>query len=60
MLGAHTQFQAYMGENEKHPKKPLTDRIKDRLRDMVDELVGTIESLANPPALLPIPVRARR
>jgi hypothetical protein len=48
-----------MGENEKRPKKPLTDRIKDRLRDMVDELVGTIESLANPPAL-PIPVRARR
>ena len=49
-----------MGENEKRPKKPLTDRIKDRLRDMVDELVGTLESLANPPALLPIPARARR
>jgi hypothetical protein len=48
-----------MGENEKRPKKPLTDRIKDRLRDMVDELVGTIEGLAHPQPL-PIPVRTRR
>lgn len=49
-----------MGEKEKRPKKPLTDRIKERLRDMVDELVGTFEGLAHPPQPLPIPVRIRR
>lgn len=48
-----------MGENEKRPKKSLTERIKERLRDMVDELVGTIEGLAHPQPL-PIPVRTRR
>jgi hypothetical protein len=48
-----------MHETEKRPKKPLTDRIKDRLRDMVDELVGALEELASPPPM-PIPVRTRR
>jgi hypothetical protein len=51
-----------MGENDnKRPKKPLTDRIKDRLRDLVDDVLGTLEGLAHPePQLVPIPVRTRR
>jgi hypothetical protein len=48
-----------MGEKEKRPKKPLSERIKERLRDMVDEVVGTFEGLAHPQPL-PIPVRTRR
>jgi hypothetical protein len=48
-----------MGAEDKHSKKPLTDRIKERLRDLVDELVGTIEGLALPQPV-PIPVRPRR
>jgi hypothetical protein len=48
-----------MGSNEKRSKKSLTDRIKERVRDFVDEVVGAIESLAEPPPV-PIPVRPRR
>jgi hypothetical protein len=50
-----------MGEHDKRPKKPLTDRIKERLRDLVDEVLGTLEELAHPtPMPVPIPVRTRR
>jgi len=46
---------------DKRPKKPLTDRIKERLRDLVDEVLGTLEELAHPtPMPVPIPVRTRR
>lgn len=48
-----------MVDHEKRPKKPLTERVKDKLRDLVDELVGTIEGLAVPPPM-PVPVRPRR
>jgi len=48
-------------EHQKRPKKPLTDRIKDRLRDLVDEVLGTLEGLAHPPPMpVPVPVRSRR
>ena len=40
-----------MGSDEK--KRPLTDRI----RDLFDEIVGTIEAALNPPQPVPIPVR---
>ena len=48
-----------MGAEDKRNEKPLTDRIKERLRDLVDELVGTIEGLTMPQPV-PIPVRPRR
>jgi hypothetical protein len=48
-----------MGDEAKHSKKPLTERIKERLRDLVDELVGTVEG-AFLPQPVPIPVRPRR
>jgi hypothetical protein len=46
-----------MGE-DKRRKKPLTDRIKERLRDLVDDLVGSLEGLVVPQPE-PIPVRKR-
>lgn len=48
-----------MGE-DKRRKKPLTDRIKERLRDLVDDVVGAIEGLVVPqPEPVPVPVRTR-
>ena len=51
-----------MGENhQKRPKKPLTDRIKERLRDLVDEVLEILDGIAHPPAVpIPVPVRNRR
>jgi len=50
-----------MGEDhQKRPKKPLTDRIKERLQDLVDEVLETLEGLAHPPVPIPVPVRNRR
>jgi hypothetical protein len=46
-----------MGE-DKRRKKPLADRIKERLRDLVDDLVGTLEGLVVPQPE-PIPIRKR-
>jgi hypothetical protein len=49
-----------MGE-DKRRKKPLTDRIKERLRDLVDDLVGTLEGLVVPqPEPVPVRIRTRR
>jgi hypothetical protein len=48
-----------MGADEKRSAKPLTDRIKERWRDFVEELVGTLEGMVLPPPV-PIPVRPRR
>ena len=45
-----------MGENDRR-KKPLTDRIKERLRDWVDDLVDSLEGLVMPQPE-PIPVRS--
>ena len=47
-----------MGEDSKRRKKPLVDRIKERLQDLVDDLVGTLEELVSPPPQ-PVPVRKR-
>jgi hypothetical protein len=47
-----------MGE-DKRRKKPLADRIKERLRDLVDELVDSLEGLVLPQPE-PIPVRIKR
>jgi hypothetical protein len=45
--------------NDERPAKPLTDRIKERLRDLADEVSAVLEGLLNPvPA--PVPVRVRR
>jgi hypothetical protein len=46
-----------MGE-DKRRKKPLTDQIKERLRDLIDDLVGSLEGLVLPEPV-PIPVRKR-
>jgi hypothetical protein len=46
-----------MGE-DKRRKKSLGDRIKERLRDLVDDLVDTLEGLVLPQPE-PIPVRKR-
>jgi hypothetical protein len=49
-----------MGEDQRR-KKPLTDRIKERLRDLVDDLVGTLEGLVVPqPEPVPVRIRTRR
>ena len=49
-----------MGEDERR-KKPLTDRIKERLRDLVDDLVGSLEGLVVPqPEPVPVRTRTRR
>jgi len=38
--------------------KPLHERIKERIKHLADEVVGTLDALLNPrPA--PIPVRVR-
>ena len=47
-----------MGE-DKRRKKPLADRIKERLRDLVDDLVESLEGLVVVPQPAPIPVRKR-
>lgn len=47
-----------MGEDQRR-KKPLTDRIKEKLRDLVDDLVDSLEGLVVPQPE-PIPVRTRR
>lgn len=46
-----------MGENERR-KQPLAERIKERLRDFVDDVVGSLEGLMLPQPQ-PIPVRIR-
>jgi hypothetical protein len=48
-----------MGDQQKRKKKPLQERIKDRIRDLADEVVGALEGLLNPEPE-PIPVRVRR
>ena len=40
-------------------KKPLIDRIKDRLRDLVDDFVEALDGMFQPEPE-PIPVRVRR
>jgi hypothetical protein len=47
-----------MGEQQRR-KKPLRERIKDRIRDLADEVVGALEGLLTPEPE-PIPVRIRR
>jgi hypothetical protein len=47
-----------MGEDSKRRKKPLTDQIKERLQDLVDDLVGALEELVAPPPQ-PVPIRKR-
>ena len=42
--------------NDQRRKKPLTDRIKERLRDLVDDLVESLEGLVVPQPE-PVPVR---
>jgi hypothetical protein len=44
-----------MGEDQRR-KKPLTDRIKERLRDLVDDLVGSLEGVLLPQPE-PVPIR---
>ena len=46
-----------MGEDERR-KKPLRDRIEERLRDLVEDVVGALEGLVVPQPE-PVPVRAR-
>lgn len=49
-----------MGEDERRKEKPLRDRIKERLRDLVDDVVGALEGLVVPqPEPVPVPVRQR-
>jgi hypothetical protein len=49
-----------MGEDQRR-KKPLTDRIKERLRDLVDDVVGALEGLVVPqPEPVPVRTRTRR
>jgi hypothetical protein len=49
-----------MGEDQRR-KKPLLDRIKERLRDLVDDVVGSLEGLVVPqPEPVPIRTRTRR
>lgn len=45
--------------SEQHGRnKPLHERIKERIKQLADEVVGTLEDMLNPrPA--PIPVRVR-
>ena len=47
-----------MGEDKKRRKKPLTDRIKERLRDLIDDVMGSLEGLVLPEPV-PIPIRKR-
>ena len=47
-------FCRRMGNDE---QKPLTDRIKEKLSELVDELLAGVESIVRPPKLIPIPVR---
>ena len=45
-----------MGEQKR--KKPLRERIKDRIRDLADELVRALDGLLQPaPQRVRIPVR---
>jgi len=47
-----------MGKDQRR-KKPLADRIKEKFRDLVDDLVDTLEGLVIPQPE-PVPVRIRR
>ena len=38
--------------------KPLNERIKERIKHLADEVVGTLEGLLNPPPE-PVPVRSK-
>jgi hypothetical protein len=41
-------------------KKPLHERIKERIKHLADEVVGTLEGLLNPePARVPVRVRSK-
>ncbi len=41
--------------------KPLSERIRDVVSDLVDGLVETLGGLMNPPPVpVPIPIRGRR
>jgi hypothetical protein len=46
-----------MSEQQGH-QKPLHERIKERIKRLTDEVVGTLEGLLNP-APAPIPVRSK-
>lgn len=56
-----------MGENQRRKKRnergerdeSLTDRIKEKLRDLVNDLVDSLEGLVVPQPE-PVPVRTRR
>ena len=53
-----------MGEDDRRKKRktretPLTDRIKEKLRGLVDDLVESLEGLVVVPQPQPIPVRGR-
>jgi hypothetical protein len=45
--------------NKERSSKPFAERVKDRLRDLADEITAVLEGALNPvPA--PVPVRIRR
>jgi hypothetical protein len=46
-----------MGKQQGHDK-PLHERIKERIKQLADEVVGTLEGLLNPPPA-PVPVRSK-
>jgi hypothetical protein len=44
---------------EQRSKKPIAERIKDKIRDLLDELVEALDGLLQPQPV-PIPARGRR
>jgi hypothetical protein len=40
-------------------KKPISERIKDKIRELLEGLVEAVDGLMQPP-LVPIPARGRR
>jgi len=45
--------------SDQRSRKPITERIKDKIRGLLDELVEAIDGLLQPPPQ-PVPVRGRR
>jgi len=45
--------------SDQRSRKPITERIKDKIRGLLDELVEAIDGLLQPQPQ-PVPVRGRR